>query len=184
MQDAQTHPMDPVSPGGAAPTQPISPARPDTIYARAAVRVPATPLRQPTDEYPLVDDPRQHPAHPHIPGFRQPNPGTRRLSLGWGWSFTGYLLMFIGWGVWAASVRGEMVIPLIDLGIVTVVAIGLFAVCRLFGRVVWEGTFNRPRRSARLAHALTGLFLTAAGIGFLAHTVWIADAITWIKTNF
>ncbi|MFC7480789.1 hypothetical protein ACFQX7_13190 [Luedemannella flava] len=73
--------------------------------------------------------------------------------------------------------------PVIDLGIVTVVAIGVFVVCRLFGRVVWEGTFGRQRRSARVAHALTGLFLTAAGIGFLAHTVWIADAITWVRTN-
>ncbi|MFC7480790.1 hypothetical protein ACFQX7_13195 [Luedemannella flava] len=86
--DDQTHPLDPVSPArpgldrtrpDVEGTQPTSPARPETIYARAAVRVPAGgALRQATDEYPMVDDPRHDPrraaANPQIPGFRQPRP--------------------------------------------------------------------------------------------------------------
>ena len=176
--DDRTEPMD---------IPPID--KPNPVYARAAVRVnPKPSLREATDEFPIVHDGGRDPWHSQapvrVPGFRPPaRPGRRQLWFGWGWSFTGYMFAFIGWGVWAISVNGDMVVPLIDLGIVTFVAIGVFVVCRLFGRVVWEGTFGRSRRSARLAHALTGLYLTCAGFGFLAHTVWITDAINWVSVN-
>jgi hypothetical protein len=189
VQDAQSHPEGPDERHTEPIAIPVPSAQPaertEPVFARASARVNPQPLRRPTDEYPLVyDEPRRDPASLRVPGVRQPTrPEVRRLWFGWGWSFTGFLIGFIGWGVWAASVRGQMVVPLVDLGIVVFVAVGVFVVCRLFGRVVWEGTFRRPRRSARLAHALTGLFLAAAGVGFLAHTAWIADAVTWLKTN-
>jgi hypothetical protein len=83
--------------------------------------------------------------------------------------------------VWAASVRGERAWQLIDFLIVLVVAVGLFSVCRLLGRHLMESVLRRQRRSAKLAHAITGLFLCAAGISFLSQTSWVIDGINLLR---
>jgi hypothetical protein len=96
-------------------------------------------------------------------------------------SVTGLFVAFVGWGVWAASVRGQNVMPVVDFLIVLVVAAGLFAVCRLLGRHLMESVLRRQRRSARLAHAITGLFLSAAGISFLSQTSWVIKGINRLR---
>jgi hypothetical protein len=152
------------------------------VFARASVPVsqPARKaLREPTAELPVVPLGRQV---PRLAGLRAPaHPSRRQLSFGWGMSATGFLIAFVGWGVWAASNRGRMALPLIDFGIVLVVAVGVFILSRVVGRVVLEAVFHRPRRSARLAHALTGLFLAAVGVNFLARTSWIIDGLNWLR---
>jgi hypothetical protein len=141
---------------------------------------PAAPLRQPTAEMPMVPARRGEP--PRVPGLRAPTrPSLRQLTFGWPMSVTGLFVAFVGWGVWAASVRGQLALPVLDFLIVLVVAAGLFAVCRLLGRHLMESVMRRQRRSARLAHAITGLFLCAAGISFLSQTSWVIDGINWLR---
>jgi hypothetical protein len=40
---------------------------------------------------------------------------------------------------------------------------------------------GRVRRSARGAHAITGLFLAAAGIAYLREVSWVLDVYHWVK---
>jgi hypothetical protein len=174
-------PVGPVSPGRVPEPDPTTREMP-AVFARASVPVsgPARKaLREPTAELPVVPLGRQV---PRPEGLRAPaRPGRRQLSFGWGLTATGFLVAFVGWGVWAASNRGRMAAPLVDFGIVLLVAVGVFVLSRFVGRVVLEAVFHRPRRSARLAHALTGLFLAAVGVNFLARTSWIIDGVNWLR---
>jgi hypothetical protein len=178
------HPAEPVSPpappAAAGPVSPPAPAAPP-VFARASAPVGRSgPLRQPTAELPAV---RPRTAPERVPGLRQPlRPSLRQLTFGWPMSVTGLFVAFIGWGVWAASVRGATrLAPILDFVIVLVVAVGLFAVSRLLGRHLMENLLRRPRRSARLAHAITGLFLCAAGVSFLSQTSWVIDGVNWLR---
>jgi hypothetical protein len=132
---------------------------------------------------PLVGPRRGGRAEPQrVPGLPAPTrPSLRQLTFGWPMSVTGFFVAFVGWGVWAASVRGQRGWQVVDFLIVLVVAAGLFAVCRLLGRHIMESVLRRQRRSARLAHAITGLFLCAAGISFLSQTSWVIDGINWLR---
>ena len=51
---------------------------------------------------------------------------------------------------------------------------------RLVGRLVLVERMGRTRRSARGAHALTGLFLVAAGIAYLQQTPWVVSLYNWV----
>jgi hypothetical protein len=105
----------------------------------------------------------------------------RRLADGWGFSAAGLMIAFIGWGVWAAAGRGRLASPLAAFALVLAVGAGLFAVSRLSGRVVWEGLMGRQRRTARLAHAMTGLFFAVTGFAYLGQTSWVVSALTWLR---
>jgi hypothetical protein len=61
-----------------------------------------------------------------------------------------------------------------------VVAAGLFALCRLVGRIVLERQFHRVRRSARGAHLVTAIFLVGVGVAFLRQTDWVMTAFHWV----
>jgi len=64
---------------------------------------------------------------------------------------------------------------------VLAVAAGVFAMTRLIGRLVLVQRMGRVRHSARGAHALTGLFLVAAGIAYLKWTPWVMTLYAWIR---
>jgi hypothetical protein len=105
----------------------------------------------------------------------------RQLKRGGGWTWLGGAIAFVGWSVWAISNRGHnMFGPLLGFFLVIAVAAGLFAVLRLVGRLVFEKWLGRPRRTARLAHLGTGIFLGMVGVQYLRQTSWVIHVITWI----
>jgi hypothetical protein len=105
----------------------------------------------------------------------------RSLADGWGFSATGLLVLFCGWGVWAASGRGTIAAPVVSFVLVVAVAVGVFTLSRLIGRFVLAGLLGRARPHARYAHLLTGLFLTAAGVAYFSRATWIFDGIDWVR---
>ena len=93
----------------------------------------------------------------------------------------GLLVAFCGWGTWAADGRGTNVDPFLSFAIVVLVGVGVLIICRLIGRIAFAAIFRRPRRSARLAHGLTGLYLSICGFGYLAKTSWILAGLAWLR---
>jgi len=106
---------------------------------------------------------------------------TRQLKLGWEYTGTGAIIAFICWGLWALDSTGSLTGPLIAFLVVLAVAVGVFALARLLGRLILEQRLGRPRRGAAGAHALTGLFLTAAGIAYLREVGWVVTVTQWVK---
>jgi hypothetical protein len=165
-------------------------ARPDDIpvYGRARVPVPSVSPLDSTDELPVV--PAAYAGRswavtvtPKV-SWRRPGRASRRsLSDGWGFTAAGLLVLFCGWGVWAAAGRGTVAEPLVGFGIVVAVGVGVFALSRLIGRIVLAGLLRRPRLHARYAHLLTGLFLAAAGVAYFsrATTTPISDGVDWVR---
>jgi hypothetical protein len=111
----------------------------------------------------------------------RPKEDPRVLKRGWELSGIGAFFAFICWGIWAASTRGKLATPLFAFFLVLVVAAGVFAVSRLVGRIVLVQRMGRTRRSAKGAHAITGLFLAAAGIAYLEQTQWVVDFFNWVR---
>jgi hypothetical protein len=106
----------------------------------------------------------------------------RQLRRGGEWTTIGALFAFVGWGIWAISLRGgNMTVPVLSFVLVLLVGAGVFALSRLLGRVLFERTLGRGRRSAWPSHLLTGVYLAAAGVAYLGNTAWAIDAWTWLK---
>jgi hypothetical protein len=103
------------------------------------------------------------------------------MKIGWELSGIGAFFAFICWGIWATTVRGRLASPLLAFFLVLIVAVGVFAVCRLLGRVILVNRLGRTRRSAKGAHAATGAFLVAAGIAYLQQTDWVVEVINWFN---
>jgi hypothetical protein len=153
------------APAGSAPL-------PSQIRGRAAV--PPPKRVDPTDSVlqPGQDTPDWQPP---------PKEDPRVLKLGWELSGIGAFFAFICWGIWAASARGRLATPLLAFGLVLAVAAGVFTVSRLVGRIVLVQRMGRTRRSAKGAHAITGLFLVAAGVAYLQQTPWVIDVFNWVR---
>jgi hypothetical protein len=136
-----------------------------------------------TDAFPVAP---QEPTGTGWPGG--PDPGMplsyrlQRLRSGGGWSVFGGLFAFVCWGIWAISSRGDLTSPVLTFVLTLFVAVGLFILSRLVGRAVWERQFGRVRRTARGAHLVTGLFLTAVGVAYLRQTEWIMTAWNWLTS--
>ncbi len=95
------------------------------------------------------------------------------------------LFAFVGWGIWAlANLRTSTIQLGLIFMVVLAVAVGLFVLCRLVGRLVVTGVFGRPRRTARYSHAIVALFLISAGVGFIRETPWVAQTIDWVQRFF
>lgn len=141
---------------------------------------PRTPR---TESFPAVS---QEPTGTGWPG--EDEPAVRRplghhlaqLRRGGEWSVAGGLFAFVCWGVWAISSRGDLSSPVAAFVLTLLVAVGLFALARLLGRLVWERQLGRPRRTARGAHLITGLFLAGVGIAYLRQTDWVMSAWHWV----
>ncbi|GAA3450420.1 protein kinase domain-containing protein [Dactylosporangium matsuzakiense] len=105
---------------------------------------------------------------------------SRQLKIGWELTGTGAIIAFICWGLWALDSEGNLSGPFIAFLVVLGVAVGVFALARLIGRLVLEQRLGRPRRSAKGAHAITGLFLAAAGFAYLREVSWAVEAYRWV----
>jgi hypothetical protein len=157
-------------PGGAAPTP--------HPFSRGVAHVgrSAGPRRDPDTLVEGVPPARRQAPRPPL-RYR-----VRQLRRGGEWTAIGGLLAFVSWGIWAISLRGgDLTIPILGFVLVLLVGAGIFALCRLLGRVVLERSFGRGRRSAWPSHLATGLFLAAAGVAYLGQTAWVIDAWTRVK---
>jgi hypothetical protein len=143
---------------------------------RGRARVIPKPAPEPTG---VVIDP----VEPE-PDLYRPPPGerARTLKIGWELTGTGAFIAFICWGLWAISAP-TFSGPLIAFALVLAVAAGVFSLTRLVGRLVLEQRFGRIRRTAKGAHALTGLFLAGAGIAYLRQVDWVMNAFSWLGSN-
>jgi hypothetical protein len=197
----------PVDPWGA----PIDPAgdesEPSSIYGRASVPKPAWSQatndlpelrrgrrhrREPVDTRALgrrvmsgqaERDPRPTPqaAMPKVSWQRAGLASRRTLFDGWGFTFAGLLILFCGWGVWAASgASGTAIPPIVSLLFVVVVGAIVFTVLRLTSRLVIEGMRHRRRPHARWAHFLTGTFLAVVGISYFLDNSFLGQGSTFM----
>jgi hypothetical protein len=139
-------------------------------------RARVVPRPQPEPTGVVVDpvEPRRDSYQP-LPGER-----SRALKIGWELTGTGAFIAFICWGLWAADSKGSLTGPVVAFVIVLAVAAGVFALTRLLGRLILEQRLGRPRRTAKGAHALTGLFLAGAGIAYLRQVDWVMSAWSWL----
>jgi hypothetical protein len=186
-------PADPWGvPEDPTPTPPLPPRTTSgaPMYGRASVPVPPVPLREPTAEMPTVlprsrlGGPSRGRQAPPVSWQRSSRASLRSLADGWGFTATGLLAVFCGWGVWAAAGRGTIAAPLVGLVLVLLVGAGVFVVCRLLGFLLLGRMMGRVRLHARWAHFLTGLFLAVAGVSYLANTSWIVAGVGWIQQQW
>lgn len=108
----------------------------------------------------------------------------RELRRGGEWTSAGLLFAFVCWGIWAISTDGGLTGPVIIFVCSLLVAGGLFALCRMVGRLVLEKQFHRVRRGARGSHVVTAIFLIGVGVAHLRQTDWVMDAYRWILGLF
>jgi hypothetical protein len=155
------------------------------MYGRASVPVPA-PLREPTAEMPEYLGPRSPApkASRPVSWQRSSRASLRSLSDGWGFTAAGLIVAFCGWGFWAAAGRGTISAPYLGLVFMLVVGLGVFALTRFLGYLVLEQTMGRKRPHARWSHLLAGLFLTVAGVSYIANTSWLLDGIDWVRDQW
>ncbi|MFK3983576.1 hypothetical protein ACI2K4_24725 [Micromonospora sp. NPDC050397] len=138
---------------------------------RSTESFPVAPHEETGTGWPIEDEPRERmPLAYHI----------RQLRKGRHWSMLGGLFAFVCWGIWAISARGDFTSPVVAFLLTLLVAVGLFALARLLGRVVLERQLGRVRRSARGAHLVAGVFLTGVGVAYLRQTEWVVNAWNWI----
>jgi hypothetical protein len=165
------------------PADPWSePTEPNPSYSRASVPVPP-PVREPTAELPAILRRVEAIRHgPVVSWQKVKRPSRRRLADGWGFTATGLIVIFIGWGIWAAAGRGAGPNPWPGVLLALGTAVAIFALLRILSFIVLEKMWGRPRRHARWSHFLTGLFLTVVGIGFLINTRFMVDS--WLRDGW
>ncbi|MEV4518121.1 hypothetical protein AB0K00_55340 [Dactylosporangium sp. NPDC049525] len=160
---------------------PVSPGATGVHVSEAGV--PQMRGRAKVIHRPAPDPTGMMPAEPEIerPMYR-PEPGerARTLKIGWELTGTGAFIAFICWGLWALDSDGSLSGPFFAFLVVLAVAVGVFALTRLVGRLVLEQRFGRVRRSAKGAHALTGLFLAGAGVAYLREVGWFVTFWNWL----
>jgi hypothetical protein len=140
--------------------------------------VVAQPVKR-TDNTELVVDPLTDPAS--RPWHGPTGEGVASLKKGWQFTAVGAGFAFVSWGLWALSNHGSVSTPFTGFIVVLAVASGVFALTRLLGRLILVRRMGRTRRTARVAHALTGLYLAAAGVAYLRQNPWVIDLITWLN---
>jgi hypothetical protein len=162
-------------PGGVQPAPPSSFSR-----GRAAVN-PAMPRTEPFTA-------THEPTGTGWPGAEQPRPSIgaqlRQLRRGGEWSSAAVLFAFVCWGIWTISTSGDFVTAALIFTLTLLVAVGLFALSRLLGRVVLEKQLHRVRRTARGAHMVAGVFMVGVGLAHLKQTPWVMTFWGWITGLF
>jgi serine/threonine protein kinase len=126
------------------------------------------------------------PAAPAAPRPYRPPLGerVRLLKIGGGWSWFGAIFAFICWSDWAVfNQTGSLLGQFLGFLLVLVVAVGLFALLRLVGRIVLERWMSRQRRTARLSHLGVAAFLIAVGVTYLRLTPWVTHLVSWVTNN-
>ncbi|WP_051704276.1 protein kinase [Glycomyces sp. NRRL B-16210] len=128
----------------------------------------------------LAGDPEE-PHEAHHKEDRAPllgPPGS--LAKGFELSVIGGLFSLIMWLLWAIehgmeTLRGQVFSYLF----VIAVAIGLFFLIRIAGGMLWGRWLGAKRRTARLAHLGTGIFLFLVGLSYLEQLKW-----SWLSLDF
>lgn len=176
------HRSAPQSPS--APTSaPLSPAAPHPFrHGRAAVNpsMPKTEAFTGTHEatgsgWPDSGETQQrHPVSWHL----------QRLRCGGEWSFAAVLFAFVCWGIWAISSAEKLTGPLLVFALSLLVAVGIFALSRVLGRVVLEKRLGRVRRTARGSHLVAAVFMVGVGVAHLRQTGWVMTAWNWVAGTF
>jgi hypothetical protein len=182
--------MPPQDPWAEHPTLPATPAPP-----------PPPPEKSPFSRGRAAVNPRPQPrtaqfhTAEHAPtgtGWPDETPPEPRRSMGWRWrelrkgsewSNAGLLFAFVCWGIWALSTDGGWTTAVVIFVCSLLVATGLFALCRLVGRLVLEKQFGRVRRTAKGSHVVTAIFLAGVGVAHLRQTGWVVDAYNWVVGN-
>jgi Protein kinase domain len=162
-----------VMPNGTGPSGANGAAAGTMLRGRAAVVPRPAPAIDPTG---VATAPEQR---------RYPKPPVRDqmrvLKRGGGWSWFGAIFAFTCWSVWVVANRSQnLVVPVFAFGVVLLVGVGLFALQRLLGKYVLERWLDRERRSARLSHLGTALYLVAVGVAYLAQTSWVTSLWNWL----
>ncbi len=166
-------------PGQGGPGQSRPPQQQQPVPGmRGVAAVPSPATRRRDDDTGPAEPEQREPLRP-LPGARLDT-----LRRGMGLSVTGALFSFVCWGIWAidnrhASFAGNAMMFVVVLAI----AVGLFALCRLVGRLVIEGMMRRSRASARLSHLAVAIFLVATGISFAGRVSWVEVAYHWIRVQ-
>lgn len=166
----------PPAPRNEPGTRVMEPYRAPEPQQRGVAAVPQAPRRPDHDD--TGSTPPEEPDRP-----MRPLPGARidTLRRGMGLSVTGALFSFVCWGIWAIANRNAQFLNnLVMFLLVLAIAVGLFALCRLVGRLVIEGMMHRSRASARLSHLAVGIFLVVTGVSFASRVSWINYAYNWI----
>ena len=176
MAGAPAGPRAPESDLAASGPSAPGPAGPKDGKMRGRAKVP-TPKAPDTAEEDFGPGPGLEPEPWHAPSRADFDV----LKRGWRSTGLGGLIAFVCWGMWAVSGKGTLGGPLVAFVLVLAVAAGVFAMARLIGRLVLEQRLGRVRRSARGAHALTGLFLASAGFAYLQQTPWVLTFESWLQ---
>ncbi len=85
--------------------------------------------------------------------------------------------MWLMWSVQQGldSIRTQVVSYLLVLA----VAVGLFFLVRVLGGMFWGRMLRAKRRTARLTHLVTGVFLFIVGLNYLDQLTW-----DWLDFDF
>ncbi|GGM18365.1 MULTISPECIES: hypothetical protein [Micromonospora] len=168
--------------GAGMPPQDSGPPSPGEAFRRGVASV-GRPRAPRTESFPTVEHEPTGTGWPGGGGGQPRRPLSwhlEQLRVGAEWSAAGVLFAFVCWGIWAISGGGDLVGPLLTFLLSLLVAVGLFALSRLLGRVILERQLGRIRRSARGAHAATTVFLVGLGVAYLQQTEWVISAWNWI----
>jgi hypothetical protein len=127
---------------------------------------------------PAIPIPPPIPARVKIPTRQR----VRRLKRGGAWSIIGVVFASTSWLIYAAANRSRGIDAQPGaLGATLAVAVGLFFVLRLAGRMVLEQWLRKNRRGATGSHLAVAAFLVTAGVLWLTQTSWLVNAYKWIK---
>jgi serine/threonine protein kinase len=174
--------------GTVTATASVSPAAPTSgagLYGRGVAQ-PVRPQRAaPQSDTAHTPRPPEAPAEPPRP-WGGTDGKFNTLMSGSELSVVGALFAFVCWGIWAiANWRDSGIgIHIFTFVLVLVVAAGVFAMARLLGTLVIVRLLKRTRRTARLSHLATGIFLVLAGIDFLKGVAFLVDFWAWLGEWF
>ncbi|MFY1636840.1 hypothetical protein ACN27F_26775 [Solwaraspora sp. WMMB335] len=165
------------------------------VFQRGVAQVGQAPATAPTEPFTAPHEPTGTgwPSEAAHPGWSDGPPAAARQPLGYHlaqlrrggeWSLLGGLFAFVCWGIWAISARGNLGSPVLTFVLTMLVGVGLFALCRVAGRVVLERQLGRVRRGARVAHLVTGAYLIVVGFAYLRQTEWVVGAWNWLAGWF
>lgn len=166
------------APEAPRPTPPMPAVEPPHAFSRGVAHVkPALPRTEPFTA-------AHEPTGTGWPGAEPPRltwgAQLRGLRRGGEWSSAAVMFAFLCWGVWKISGGGSWSTAVVILVVTLVVALGLFALARMVGRVVLEKQFGRVRRTARGAHLVSAAFLTGVGLAQLHQVTWVMTAWHWL----
>jgi serine/threonine protein kinase len=140
-----------------------------------------SPERGPLPRLKLATDPEE-PSERELDKADRPPllgpPGS--LSKGFELSVIGGLFSLIMWLIWAIQQGMETLrSQVFSYLFVLAVAVGVFFLIRVAGGILWGRWLHAKRKSARLAHLATGVFLFMVGMSYLDQLSW-----NWISLDF